>query len=99
MLNIEVKLFNVSGSLKFLLEGKTALLAYLESRAAIEIIEVRRPGAIARWLNRCARGEPWVRALTRETGWDVRGLDAAIREAARGRFAENPLLPAIQASS
>ena len=81
------------------LEGKTALLAYLESRAAIEIIEVRRPGAIARWLNRCARGEPWVRALTRETGWDVRGLDAAIREAARGRFAENPLLPAIQASS
>ncbi len=72
-------------------EGKRALLAYLESRAAIEVIEERRPGATARWLNRCARGQSWTTALVRESGWDVRGLDAAVREAATSRFAANPL--------
>jgi hypothetical protein len=73
------------------LEGKRALLGYLESRAAVEVIEARRPGAISRWLNRCARGQSWTRALVRESGWDVRGLDAAVREAALGRFAQDPL--------
>ena len=40
------------------LEGERALLAYLESRAAIEVLEERHPGSIARWLRRCSEGTP-----------------------------------------
>jgi hypothetical protein len=43
--------------------GAQALLAYLESRAAIELIESRRPGAMAGFLARAANGEPWQQAL------------------------------------
>jgi hypothetical protein len=73
------------------LEGKRALLAYLESRAAIEMIETAQPGAIGRWLARCARGERWERALVRETGWTLQRLETALQAEVRGRFPESPL--------
>jgi len=73
------------------LQGKRALLAYLESRAAIGLIEERHPGAIARWLNRCARGAGWEHALRSETGWDRDALDAELRELVRSRFPSDPL--------
>ncbi len=72
-------------------EGKQALLAYLESRAAIELLEHEHPGVISRWLQRCARGAPWQAALAAETGWDTRGLEAALQAAVRSRFPEDPL--------
>ncbi|MCH6562910.1 MAG: hypothetical protein IH800_10915 [Myxococcales bacterium] len=73
------------------LRGKRALLAYLESRAVIGMIEERHPGAVARWLNRCARGAGWEHALRSETGWDRSSLDAALRELVRSRFPSDPL--------
>jgi hypothetical protein len=73
------------------LKGKRALLAYLESRAAVEMIEDHHPGAIARWLNRCADGVPWERALRAETGWGTWGLDHALRDSVRSRFPADPL--------
>jgi tetratricopeptide (TPR) repeat protein len=73
------------------LKGKRALLAYLESRAAVEMIEDHHPGAIARWLNRCADGMSWERALRVETGWGTWGLDHALRDSVRGRFPVDPL--------
>jgi len=72
------------------LEGPSALLAYLESRAGVELIEAQRPGALPRWLARCAKGEPWESARRAETGWDTQGLDAALQAHVRSRF---PVLP------
>jgi len=71
--------------------GKQALLAYLESRAAVELIEEQQPGGIGGWLDRCAQGEPWELALESVTGWDVAALDAALRKAVRDRFPADPL--------
>lgn len=71
--------------------GKQAMRAYLESRAAVELIEERHPGAIARWLERCARGEPWERALVSETGWSTSTLDESLRASVRDRFPADPL--------
>ena len=68
------------------LEGRRALLAYLESRAVVELIETRWPGAIGRWLERCARGESWELALRREIGLDVEGLEAALQREVRSHF-------------
>lgn len=73
------------------LRGRRALLAYLESRAAVQLIEERHPRAIQRWLARCARGEGWERALRRETGWNLPRLEAALRADVAGRFPTNPL--------
>ena len=73
------------------LEGKQALLAYLESRAVIELIEERHPGAIARWLTRCADGEAWEPALEAETGWDTLALERELIQAVRARFPADPL--------
>jgi hypothetical protein len=73
------------------LEGSRALLAYLEARAAVELIEDRRPGAIARWLERCAQGTGWEFSLLKETGWNVGTLDAALRAEVKGRFTADPL--------
>ena len=73
------------------LKGRRALLAYLESRAAVELIEDRHPRAIGRWLDRCAHGMAWESALRLESGWDVRGLDTALRELVLSRFPADPL--------
>ncbi len=73
------------------LEGRRVLLAYLESRAAVELIEDRKRGAIARWLARCARGQPWQHALRAEVGWDLEALEGALRDAVRSRFVPDPL--------
>jgi hypothetical protein len=74
------------------LEGRRALLAYLESRAATELLVEREPRLIGRWLARCAAGEPWEAALSAEAGWDTDGLDAALRAAVRDRFPPDPLI-------
>ncbi|MBW2415797.1 MAG: hypothetical protein JRG76_14935 [Deltaproteobacteria bacterium] len=76
------------------LEGKRALLAYLESRAAVEWIEREQPGAIGRWLTRCKAGERWERALEAETGVDVNGLERALLREVRDRFPPDPLAAA-----
>ena len=73
------------------LEGRRALLAYLESRAAIEVIEDQHPGAIARWLGRCAAGEPWEPALLAETGWDTQALETTVQDEVVARFPPDPL--------
>ena len=73
------------------LQGKRAQLAYLESRAAIEFLEGRYPGFVARWLGRCDAGERWERALQLETGWLAGELDAALREDVQSRFPPDPL--------
>ena len=73
------------------LKGAKALLAYLESRATIELIETRRPGAVAVFLDRCSTGESWQDALQAATGWDARGLERALQEEVRSRFTEDPL--------
>jgi hypothetical protein len=72
------------------LEGRRALLAYLESRAAGELIEARHPGALGRWLARAAAGTAWERALERETGWDLARLEAELGRQVRDRFLEEP---------
>ena len=74
------------------LEGRRALLAYLESRAAVELLQERSPDLISRWLARCDRGTAWEEALRAESGWDTDALDAALREAVRDRFPADPLL-------
>jgi hypothetical protein len=73
------------------LSGERALLAYLESRAAVELIESRRRGAIGRWLSRARDGEPWERALSAETGWDMAGLQRALQDEVLSRFVADPL--------
>jgi hypothetical protein len=73
------------------LKGKRALLAYLESRAAVEMVESTQPGAIARWLDRCAGGVEWEEALRAETGWDTHGLESALKTLVRSRFPGDPL--------
>ncbi len=73
------------------LEGSRALLAYLESRAAVQLLEDRRPGVIARWLSRCGEGDPWELALVEETGWSVGTLDRALRAEVLARFTDDPL--------
>jgi len=74
--------------------GARALLAYLESRATIELIETRRPGATAAFLDTCAAGRSWQDALHAATGWDARGLEHALQEEVRSRFPEDPLTAA-----
>jgi hypothetical protein len=76
------------------LKGAQALLAYLESRATVELIEARRPGAIAAFLDACADGAPWQDALRASTGWDTRSLEAALQDEVRSRFAGDPLASA-----
>lgn len=76
------------------LKGTQALLAYLESRATVELIETRRPGAIAVFLDACAAGTPWQDALRSATGWDTRALEAALQDEVRSRFAGDPLASA-----
>lgn len=73
------------------LKGAQALLAYLESRATIELIEGKRPGAVAAFLDGCAAGEGWQKALREATGWDARGLEVALQDEVRSRFAADPL--------
>ncbi len=74
------------------LEGHRALLAYLESRAAVQLMEGRHPGATGRWLERCASGDPWEDALEAETGWDTAALEAALIEEVQSRFPADPLM-------
>jgi hypothetical protein len=73
------------------LHGEQALLAYLESRASVEVLEARHPGVIGRWLSRTARGDPWELALVEETGWSVRALDGEVRRESLARFPDDPL--------
>jgi hypothetical protein len=73
------------------LKGAQALLAYLESRAAIELLEARHPGSVAAFLAACAGGETWQAALSSSTGWDTRGLERALQDEVRSRFADDPL--------
>lgn len=73
------------------LKGKRALLAYLQSRAAIQFIEEQKPGAVERWLHACARGTPWQDAMIREIGWDVRQLERTLEGDVLSRFPEDPL--------
>ena len=75
-------------------QGARALLAYLESRAAIEHITADHPRAIAGFLDRCAKGEPWEAALRDETGWDTDGLERSLKNDVRSRFPEDPLASA-----
>ena len=72
-------------------QGSRALLAYLESRAAIQLIESAHPRAMAGFLERCANGEPWESALRSETGWDTAGLERALQADVRARFPADPL--------
>ena len=73
------------------LESEGSVTAYLESRAAVQLIEERHPGAIARWLDRCAGGMPWQTALEVETGWNVAQLERALIVDVKSRFARDPL--------
>ena len=75
-------------------QGSQALLAYLESRAAIEHIQADHPHAIVGFLDRCANGEPWEAALRDETGWDTRALERSLQDDVRARFPEDPLASA-----
>jgi tetratricopeptide (TPR) repeat protein len=75
-------------------QGSRALLAYLESRAAIEHIEDAHPRAIPGFLSRCANGQPWESALRDETGWDVAALERSLKDDVRSRFPEDPLAAA-----
>lgn len=74
------------------LKGKRALLAYLQSRAAVQLIEHEKPGAIERWLASCARGVPWQDAMSREIGWDVSELEENLERDVLSRFPEDPLV-------
>jgi hypothetical protein len=77
-------------------QGSRALLAYLESRAAIEHITNAHPRAIAGFLARCANGEPWESALRAETGWDMASLERSLKDDVRSRFPEDPLAAAAR---
>ena len=46
---------------------------------------------MARWLERCARPQPWEQALRAETGWDVAGLESAVQAEVVDRFPADPL--------
>jgi hypothetical protein len=81
------------------LEGKRALLAYLESRAVVELIETHRPGAVGRWLRRCAAGEAWESALVAEIGWDTASLEAALQADVRSRFPSDAILSELSDQS
>jgi tetratricopeptide (TPR) repeat protein len=72
-------------------QGSRALLAYLESRAAIEHVSAAHPRAIAGFLARCANAEPWEAALRDETGWDTVGLERSLQDDVRSRFPADPL--------
>jgi len=61
-------------------------LAYLEARAAAEVLEEQKPGALSRWLDRCAAGEAWEAALVHESGWGLGEFDRIVRDAVRARF-------------
>jgi tetratricopeptide (TPR) repeat protein len=76
------------------LKGSQALLAYLESRAAIELIERERPGAVAAFLDGCASGREWPDSLRAATGWDTRGLERALQAEVLSRFPSDPLASA-----
>ena len=80
-------------------QGNQALLAYLESRAAIEHIAASHSGAIAGFLDRCAKGEPWETALRAETGWDTAGLERSLQDDVRSRFPEDPLAAAARGAA
>src|SRR6185503_4296493 len=71
------------------LDPTRARLAYLESRAAVELIG-RHAGALERWFERCARGEHWQAALRAELGWDVAALDAEHKREVQDRFPDLP---------
>jgi hypothetical protein len=79
------------------LEGKRALLAYLESRAAVQLIEREHPGAIGRWLARCkatkeaGRAKAWEQALVAETGWDLVDLERELLAEVTSRFPPSAL--------
>jgi hypothetical protein len=75
-------------------QGNRALLAYLESRAAIEHITAANPRAIAGFLDRCAAGETWQAALAAETGWTTQSLERSLQDDVRSRFPEDPLAAA-----
>lgn len=75
--------------------GSRALLAYLESRAAIEHIEAAHPQAIAGFLARCANRQPWEAALRDETGWDASALERSLKDDVRSRFPKDPLAAAV----
>ncbi len=77
-------------------QGSRALLAYLESRAALEHITNAHPRAIAGFLARCAKGEPWEAALQSETGWSMASLERSLKEDVRSRFPEDPLAAAAR---
>ena len=67
------------------LKGAQALLAYLESRAAIELIETRRPGAIAAFLAACAGGADLAGRAA--SGHGLGHARARARAAGRGALA------------
>jgi hypothetical protein len=73
------------------LQGERALLAYLESRAAVELLTDRDARAIPRWLDAVAAGEPWEDALARVSGWDADALESALRRQTEARFPPDPL--------
>ncbi len=78
------------------LEGGRSATAYLESRAAVQLIEDRHPAGVARWLERCAQGAPWERALEAETGWNLDQLESALIADVASRFGRDPLAAARQ---
>ena len=80
-------------------KGAQALMAYLESRAAIQLIAEAHPRAMAGFLDRCAKGEPWESALRSETGWDTAGLERALQGEVRSRFPDDPLAAPPSTSS
>ena len=73
------------------LTNERSNIAYLESRAAVDLIEAQAPGAIARWLAHCADGMPWEKALESVTGWDLAQLERELILEVRSRFPEDPL--------
>lgn len=72
------------------LDADEARLAYLESRAAVDWIDRSTPGALSRWVSRCAKGEPWEPALRAETGLSVEDIDKALRADVEARFPSVP---------
>ncbi|NRA02616.1 MAG: hypothetical protein HRU00_08430 [Myxococcales bacterium] len=76
------------------LEGGRSAAAYLESRAAVQLIENRFPGAVARWLERCAEGARWEAAMEAETGWNLEQLERALIADVESRFVPDPLAAA-----
>lgn len=73
------------------LQGERALLAYLESRAAVELLCERHPRAVPRWLDAIAAGAPWEQALVQVSGWNTEGLERALRRETESRFPPSPL--------